>query len=52
VSVQKLIPLTVGNPVVIVCKKLTVDNFVHDINAFVSIVVTDAGIITDVRPEL
>ena len=47
--VQKLVPVIVGNPVVLVCKKLTNDNRVHDTNAFVTIVVTDAGIVTEVR---
>ena len=39
--------MIVGN--VVVCKKLTFDNCVHDINAFIAIVVTDAGIEMEVR---
>jgi hypothetical protein len=37
----------VGN--VVVCKKLTFNKFVHVVNAFCSIVVTDAGIEMEVR---
>jgi hypothetical protein len=47
-SVQKLGVVIEGN--VVVCKKLTFDKLVHDTNAFVAIVVTDKGIVTEVRP--
>ena len=46
-SVQKLGLVIVGN--VDVCKKLTFDKLVHDTNADEPIVVTEFGIVTEVR---
>jgi len=47
--VQKLGFAIAGN--IVVCKKLTFDKLVHDTNAFVAIVVTELGIVMEVRPE-
>jgi len=39
----------VGN--VELCKKNTVDKLLHDVNAYCAILVTEPGIVMEVRPE-